>query len=1102
MKTTRQVLLVAAVSALLGACSRTQTPEPPQTTNQPAPNASTNAGEQTLKFSGTITDAAGNPLAGATVEYWSYSGPLNQLQMKEQLTTRADGAFALQVSRSTGFLLAQKPGLAPAWRQLNQQLNPAGETEQRLALTPPASLAGVVVDESNQPVANIEVFVAIAASEISLENGGRTFSYLRGNLARDCFAAHPDAAGHFRIENFPTNANAALAVRSSGKALRQSPQESISFDSLPWHAGQEDIQLIVEPAGGIEGKITVEGGAPPLPVARLALQPVGVGSFLLDEREPAQSGADGVFRISDVPAGSYRLRAAFGTNAFPDWVAETVPISVESGQIARNVQVTALRGAVLEVSVVGEGDRKPVARVSVGAYRENSQSSAVTDGKGVARLRLIPGDYQISASRQSMTSSQTSATVEAGVTNRVEMEIAAPKKITGIVRQPNGQPAAGLPVKLIGSFGPNVADIKTDAGGRFELEWNQRQAGQMDATPCILVRDAEHNLAVAQDIEEDTGPLDLKLAPGLTLAGRAECDGKPVTNAAAALVFWTGRSGMWLQGLARTNTPTPGQFEIPALPPGRKYGVIVSAPGYGQKQLFNFDVSADAGRQALDPVELKLANLKLSGQVLDADDNPVSGAVVRSNGEGQPNVSVRTDRQGRFTFEHVCEGALQISASYQSSHGSTSAEGGDMNVVLRLGQTYGSSSGSTMRKLKGTVTDADGKPAAGAQVAVFPNNGTRWVKTGQNGEYNLTWSLQSWQSPNGGLQLVCLDRARNLAGTAELSEDDTNLNVKLKPALAFSGQVNNADGAPLPSAKITFWIKSGNSYDFLDQETAIPVNTEGRFEIKCLPADGQYMIAASASGFGRQQQRISPDSETNRVELETFVLHRADRVIAGQVLKDDDKPASGVSVQLNGNDQPDGSVTTDSKGRFHFQVCEGQVRLYAYSQNGSGSAQATVDAGDTNIVLNLGSSSGGSRQTPPRASLKGNPLPDLTTVNLTADTAPAGKPVLLCLFDAGQRPSRHVINQLEQQAAALRQQNVSVLGVQAAVASDDVFNEWKSASPVSFPVGRVTEKSEKSKWAAAVPALPWLILTDADHRVVAEGFAFDDLDAQIKKLAK
>jgi hypothetical protein len=238
------------------------------------------------------------------------------------------------------------------------------------------------------------------------------------------------------------------------------------------------------------------------------------------------------------------------------------------------------------------------------------------------------------------------------------------------------------------------------------------------------------------------------------------------------------------------------------------------------------------------------------------------------------------------------------------------------------------------------------------------------------------------------------------------------------------------------------------------------------------------------------------------VELSPFVLKPADRVIAGKVLRDDDKPASGVNVQLNGEDQPDGNMTTDNQGRFHFQVCEGQIRLFAYSQNGGGNAQATVEAGDTNVVLALSSQPGNMAQTPHRASLKGSPLPDLATVNLASDTAPAGKPVLLCLFDAGQRPSRHVVHQLDEQAAALRQQGVTVLGVQATVASDETFNEWKSASPVSFPVGRVTEKSDKTKWVASVSALPWLILTDADHRVIAEGFLLDELDAQIKKLPK
>jgi len=74
--------------------------------------------------------------------------------------------------------------------------------------------------------------------------------------------------------------------------------------------------------------------------------------------------------------------------------------------------------------------------------------------------------------------------------------------------------------------------------------------------------------------------------------------------------------------------------------------------------------------------------------------------------------------------------------------------------------------------------------------------------------------------------------------------------------------------------------------------------------------------------------------------------------------------------------------------------------------------------------------------------------------------------------------------------------------VQAAATSDEIVNDWKSASPVSIPLGRVTEKTEKSKWALDVPALPWLILTDADHRVISEGFALEELDAEMKKLAK
>ena len=90
------------------------------------------------------------------------------------------------------------------------------------------------------------------------------------------------------------------------------------------------------------------------------------------------------------------------------------------------------------------------------------------------------------------------------------------------------------------------------------------------------------------------------------------------------------------------------------------------------------------------------------------------------------------------------------------------------------------------------MTDADGKPAAGAQVAVFPSNGARrWTKTATNGAFSLTWSLQPWQMQSGGALLVVRDTVRNLAATEELPEETTNLDVKLKPALTVAGLVKN-----------------------------------------------------------------------------------------------------------------------------------------------------------------------------------------------------------------------------------------------------------------------------------------------------------------------
>jgi len=281
---------------------------------------------------------------------------------------------------------------------------------------------------------------------------------------------------------------------------------------------------------------------------------------------------------------------------------------------------------------------------------------------------------------------------------------------------------------------------------------------------------------------------------------------------------------------------------------------------------------------------------------------------------------------------------------------------------------------------------------------------------------------------------------------------------------------------------------------------AVRSDTEGRFEITAMPPGRKYSLDATAKGYGSANQNIQQDADTNRIVLEPCVLKVADRKLAGEVIDTDDKPVARANVYMYGQGQPNTSVRTDDKGRFKFdEVCEGSVQISASSRSAYGNARA--EAGDTNVVIRLGVNQSYSvREAPRRPSLKGKPLPDLAPVELGGDAAPAGKPLLLCLFDIEQRPSRRFVKQLADQHDALRQKGLTVLGLQAAVSTAESFKEWKDGNSVPFPVGRVAEKTDKTKWASEVESLPWLILTDGNRQVIADGFSIEELDAKLKGL--
>jgi hypothetical protein len=204
----------------------------------------------------------------------------------------------------------------------------------------------------------------------------------------------------------------------------------------------------------------------------------------------------------------------------------------------------------------------------------------------------------------------------------------------------------------------------------------------------------------------------------------------------------------------------------------------------------------------------------------------------------------------------------------------------------------------------------------------------------------------------------------------------------------------------------------------------------------------------------------------------------------------------GVHVSFSGDDQPQGGTTTDAKGRFKIQVCEGFVRLFAGSESGHGNT--TVEGGDTNVILQLqaprtGRAMGtGAR----RAPLNGKTL-DLTSVGLPANAAPLGKFALICLVDAEQRGSRRLLQSLADEKELPPYNELTILAVSVTGSNPDALKQWKEQNAVPFAIGRVAEKSDQTKWAHAIDSFPWLILVDAKGRVAAEGFQFDELEDKL-----
>jgi len=388
------------------------------------------------------------------------------------------------------------------------------------------------------------------------------------------------------------------------------------------------------------------------------------------------------------------------------------------------------------------------------------------------------------------------------------------------------------------------------------------------------------------------------------------------------------------------------------------------------------------------------------------------------------------------------------------------------------------------------------------------------------GRRDVPDSLFSFQFPEGAKVYDVTTGHTFIQGQPQRSVDQ----VLQTAGKSIAGRVVDENDTPVPGVvvKTTYHLtkredgKLGfriiNGHDRLSYIT----DDQGRFAVE-VEQDGRYDLTFSSknhAGFIAYGVPIGTGDLKVSIHEGGTVTGRVVRIENGRKVG---VPHVEVSAEHKLTNftymgfEHDKKTLTDSEGRFRFTHLRTKMRRYKkrsvseehryvprswkISTQGASTTvtfRDTTKIGDVELVVtpDLG--------TP--LPLLGKPLPEFDGIDINFGAEQAkGKKILVCFWDMNQRPSRHLVRELAKRAEELKEEDGAVVCVEASKVDRKELDDWVKKYNIPFPVGMVEgDAEEQVRFAWGVKSLPWLILSDRQHIVRAEGFGLEELDEKIK----
>ncbi|MFC1794850.1 carboxypeptidase regulatory-like domain-containing protein, partial [Planctomycetota bacterium] len=405
--------------------------------------------------------------------------------------------------------------------------------------------------------------------------------------------------------------------------------------------------------------------------------------------------------------------------------------------------------------------------------------------------------------------------------------------------------------------------------------------------------------------------------------------------------------------------------------------------------------------------------------------------------------------------------------------------------------------------ITGVVRDEKGKPLEGVKLIL---ERIRQVFTSDTeGKFEINLDPLRSEEYEYTDYLLARHEKYNLAAIVELDEDVETLDIKLKPGVIISGKVVDPENRAIAGASITLFLQLpmlSTSIGGLPRQTT---DSEGNFELKVMPTGHEYWVQISDYGYRKESSmNIQTDnlSADRRVDIGRIKLPVASLSVSGIVVDANDKPVANADVSIIGEHQPPDHVTqTDFDGKFIFEkVSDVIVQVWAITPGRITLHGSVVTYGGATDVKIIVTEQGTDRfLSKPPHSLVGSKLPELQELQIAVRPDDLkNRKILLCFWDM-ERKSRNSISELAKREKELAEKNVIVLLVHTSGVEPSKLKKWLAEHKIPFSCGNIKDNvvDVLSRWG--MRREPWLILTDENGIVRAEGFSLEQLDEKLQE---